>query len=85
MDDLSVHDLEEAMWKMCKKYPIGLSYIMTGKPDEAYYTAMIRRSDNYKMLKTIYGQSMWELFAKVVLFMHAYIVNVIKKEEQHED
>ncbi|MCX7924153.1 MAG: hypothetical protein N3B21_19415 [Clostridia bacterium] len=75
-----VEALESALWKMQKKYPVLLSYIMPGSVEEAYYSFMIKRTDTHEWIKTIYAQSMFEGFGKTTLFIFAYINNVLKKE-----
>lgn len=79
--EITFEDLEKALNKMCKKYPIMLAYIMFSKvdDDERYYSLMIKHSETNEWLKTVYAISMFEGYGKAVIFMYSYIKNNLKK------
>lgn len=77
--EVNVNTLEIAISKMSNKYPIMLGYIMKGQ-DGRYWSAMIKESKEHNWIKTIYGESIFEIFLKTTLFMYVYINKVIKKE-----
>lgn len=79
-DVIKLVDIETAVGKMAKKYPITLAYIMFNH-DDNYCSMMVKRTDNHKHLITIYGQTLQEGMAKVAIYMFGYINNVLKKEQ----
>jgi hypothetical protein len=74
--------LEDLMWKIMKKYPVQLSYIMAGPTDERYYSIMIKERETHKHLKTIHCHTIFEGFAKTVLYLYAYCKRTYKKGEE---
>lgn len=82
-EELIVEDLEEAIRKMTKKYPVQLSYIMRNQnEEEEYYSLMIKNFNTGEWVKTVYGQSIFEGLAKAVIYMYKE-VKIIKSEEQN--
>lgn len=85
-DNITTDDIEKAIKKMQKKYPIKLAYIssVTGDQDEEeppyYFSCMIKRTDNHVHVKTVWGVTLHESLSKVALLMFSYINNVLKKE-----
>lgn len=80
----SVDELELAVWKMQKKYPVRLSYVMPSTIEDQFYSFMIKNWNTNEWLKTIYAMTMYEGFAKTALYMFGYIQK-LKKESQNED
>lgn len=77
--------IESAIKKMQKKYPVQLSYINTapGANDDEpllYYSLMVKRTDNHQHVKTVYAMTLFEGLAKVALLMYAFIQK-LKSEE----
>lgn len=84
-DSITTDDIETAIKKMQKKYPIILSYITTsaGANDDeplVYYSFMVKRTDTHVHVKTVWAMSLREGLAKVALLMYSFINNVLKKE-----
>lgn len=74
--DLETDGLERLIKKIELKYPIHLSYVMRGVVDGVdLYTVMIRTDVKMggKHLKTIYGVTINEVFAKSLFYMFYYI------------
>jgi hypothetical protein len=72
---VGIGDLEKAVHKMSRKYPIVLSYIMPGPIEDNFYTFMIKNREDNNWLKTVYSNSLYEGMAKVALFMYSFIKN----------
>lgn len=79
--DVNVNTLEKAINKMSNKYPIILGYMLRCQ-DSSYWSAMIKETNHHECVKTIYGESIFEVFLKATLFMYVYIKKVIKKENK---
>lgn len=77
--EISVEDLEQAIKKMESKYDITYSYINKSQIDGGYYCIMVEKKNPWEGLKTIFGITIFETFAKVVIFMYAYIKNNCEK------
>lgn len=84
-DTVTTDEIEAAIKKMQKKYPIVLSYITTsaGANDDeplVYYSFMVKRTDTHVHVKTVWAMSLNEGLSKVALLMYGFINNVLKKE-----
>lgn len=82
---IEIEAIETAIKKMQKKYPIKLAYININTTDDEdeppyYYSCMIKRTDDHKHVKTIWGVTLYEAMAKVALLMFGYIQSTLKKE-----
>jgi len=79
---LAVEDLEKIVFKIRKKYPIVLAYIMSvSNGEDEYYSAMLKRSDTNEWLTTIYGKTMFEIFGKTIIFMYSFIKKNFSKKK----
>lgn len=79
IDDTNTERLEKLIKKVEVKYKIHLSYIMRNVVDcEDHYSGMIRH-DTGTWIKTIYGQTFWEVLAKTLFFMYFYIEDERRK------
>ncbi len=75
---ITTDELEEAIKKMQKKYPVMMAYITTSpgaNEDEplSYFSFMVKRTDNHAHIKTVYSMTLHEGLAKVVLLMFGFI------------
>lgn len=73
--EITIEALEEAIRKMFKKYPIIIGWISRSPVDNQYYSFMIKNLEIERYIKTISCQTIYEGFAKTVIFMYAYIKN----------
>ena len=74
-EDIPLVILEKLIAKYQKKYDVKFSYIMisTADADEVIiYSASLRNSEG-KWLKNIYGAFIYELFAKVNIFIYSEV------------
>lgn len=75
-EHLETDNLEKVLMKIEAKYPIHLSYIMRSYSNgEPVFTGMLKSDKNHngEWVKTVYGQTTWEVLAKVVFYMYYYI------------
>lgn len=85
-DSVTLEDIEKAIKKMQKKYPIKLAYISISEGDDVdeeppyYYSCMIKRTDDHKHVKTVWGVTLFEALAKVAILMYGYIKSTLQKE-----
>ena len=79
---ISVTDLERSLIKMCNKYPVRVSYIMLGQTgsnhQQFYYSAPI--IVNNDVVRTIRGITIFEVFAKLNVFIYSYIKTNFRKD-----
>jgi hypothetical protein len=76
-------DIVAVLEKISDKYPLIVAYMMRSKLDsnEKWYSFMIKRIDNNEYLKTAYGYTVWEGFAKALLYIYGYIKNNLAVKE----
>jgi hypothetical protein len=79
-DDLTTDALEAIIKRIERKYMLHLSYIMRSVVDlQDHYSGMVKTDASGKWLKTIYGQTIWEVLAKTVFYMVFYIEDERRK------
>lgn len=79
-EDLNTDNLERVISKIEVKHMIHLSYVMRSVVDcENHYTGMIKTENDGRWLKTVYGKTTWEVFAKA-LFFFAYHIDSERKK-----
>ena len=66
-------DIEKLIINISKKYKIAMQFIcLTLVKDETpWYSVSIVDKTTYERMMTVYGLTMYELYAKVALFMYA--------------
>lgn len=66
-------DIEQLIIRMTKKYKISMQFISLTLIDGElpWYSVSVMDRANYERLTTVYGLTMYELYAKVALFMYA--------------
>lgn len=83
--DVQTDRMEEIIKKLEMKHAIHLAYVMRSVVDmQDICTGMIKSSagsDNGKWLRTVYGQTFWEVTAKTLFFMYYYINKNKKKSK----
>lgn len=79
--EISIEDVEIAIWKICKKYNIQMAYIMPSiiNNGELYYSIMIKNRGTDEWIKSIYGHTIFESYIKTLLFLYGYS-RKLKKE-----
>lgn len=72
-EKVKFEDIEQLIVKITTKYNISMQFIsLTILKDEVpWYSVSIRDGKTYERLCSIYGLTMYELYAKVALFMYA--------------
>lgn len=80
-EDLTTDGLELLIKKIERKFFIHLSYVMRSVVDmEDHYSGMIKTWDkDGRWLKTTYGLTTWEVYAKTLFFMFFYIEDERRK------
>lgn len=78
-EKVKFEDIEQLIIKLQKKYGHTMQWIsLTMLEDETpWYSVSIRNGHTKEWLKSIYGLTMYELYAKTALFLFAYT----RKEE----
>lgn len=85
-DDLNTDNLEIIIKKIEKKFMVHLAYIMRSVVDcEDHYSGMIKYETTGSWIRTIYGQSTWEVYAKAVFFLYFYIEDERRKMRNRKD
>jgi hypothetical protein len=86
-EDLTTDNLELLIKKIERKYMIHLSYVMRTVVDlEDHYSGMIKTWDkDGRWLRTTYGQTTWEVFAKSLFFMFFYIEDERRKMRNRKE
>lgn len=66
-------DIEQLIIKLTKKYKIAMQFISLTLIDGElpWYSVSVMDRKSYERLITVYGLTMYELYAKVALFMYA--------------
>lgn len=81
--EINTDDLDKLVYKIVNNYPIIMGYIQMVNDDKIHYSIMIKHSETHEWLCTVYSISLFEGYAKTLLFMYAYIKknNLTKKEQ----
>lgn len=77
---ITTDDLDKIVYKYVKKYPITIGYINLVESDVTHYSIMIKEKGTHEWLKTVYSISLFEGFAKSLLFIYAYVKKIQEKE-----
>ena len=79
---VKLEDIETLIIKLQKKYGHTMQWIRLTMLDgeRPWYSVSIRDGQTKDCVKTIYGMTIYELYAKVALFLYAYT----RKEDKHE-
>ena len=79
---VKLEDIETLIIKLQKKYGHTMQWIRLTMLDgeRPWYSVSIRNGQTKDCVKTIYGMTIYELYAKVALFLYAYT----RKEDKHE-
>lgn len=79
--DVTTDGLEVIIKKIEIKFAIHLSYVMRSVVDcEDHYNGMIKHNTG-TWLKTVYGTTTWEVYAKTLFFMFYYVQSERRKAE----
>lgn len=84
-EEIELNKLEKLIKVLITKYDIQPQWITFNVVEEKpYYTCSLKRSSNHSLLGTIYGASIYEVYAKILIKMHYEIKteNVKKKGEE---
>jgi hypothetical protein len=83
---LETDNLEIIIKKLEKKFMFHLAYLMRSVVDcEDHYSGMIKYETTGSWIKTIYGQTTWEVYAKAVFFMFFYVEDERRKMRNRKD
>lgn len=79
---VKLEDIETLIIKLQKKYGHTMQWIRLTMIDgeRPWYSVSIRNGQTKEYVKTIYGKTIYEIYAKVALFLYAYT----RKEDKHE-
>ena len=71
-DDVELELLEKFIQKISRKYHIMIQWITPTFTDkiESMYSASFKRTDDHSWLGNVYGKSIYELYAKIVIKMY---------------
>lgn len=78
VEDITADDLENAINKISKKYPVKLGYILSHGIDVVdipHHSFMLKTSNTHEHLTTIFALTLYEGLAKTVLYLFAYVKN----------
>lgn len=80
-EKVKFEDIEQLIIKLQKKYGHKMQWInlILIDGEKPWYSVSIRDENTKSWVKTLYGITMYELYAKVALFLYAYT----RKEEKH--
>lgn len=81
--DITVEQLESLITKLHRKTKLAkISYIMpTFTKEELYYSASVLNTQANLKSKHVYARSLWELYAKIAIYMY----QIVKEETKGED
>ena len=67
--------LEKLIDKICRKYYLATQYMWFSRLKEnvTWYSVSIKKDDDGEWLGAVYGVSIYELFAKVAIFLYSLI------------
>lgn len=80
--DIPLSAIEKAITIMCKKYKLRIREItpdLSGNEQNTIWHATISSDKNFKVLDSVYGISMYELFAKAAIRLYAEVKKGIKR------
>jgi len=73
IEDVKFDQLEAAMMKLMRKFPILLSYILFNNMNEPhFYSVMIKETEQNQHVITIYAKTLREAFEKSLLYSYHY-------------
>lgn len=80
-DVISIDDIESAIWKICKKYDVQMSYIIISliEDKDLCNSIMLKNKRTGEWIETLYGHTIFEGYAKTLLFLFGYS-RKLKKE-----
>lgn len=81
-EKVKIEDIETLIIKLQKKYGHTMQWISLTMLDgeRPWYSVSIRNGQTKDYVKTLYGMTIYELYAKVALFLYAYT----RKEDKRE-
>ena len=81
VEDISFEKLEQAMFKLQKRYPIKIGYIQLNTVNEPFtYSMMIKHATTHAHIETVYAASLREGFEKILLFGFYYCKKFFSEE-----
>ena len=72
-EEISISDVETAMWNYLAKYDLSVAGMFMSKPaaPTRYYSCTVWRDNGREVVMSLYGKTIYELFAKVALLCYA--------------
>lgn len=74
-EDISLEQLEKFVTKIVCKYDVILQYIMISKVDNRLLYSLSTRNKKGKWLGTVYGISLYEIYAKLSIKLYSMVKN----------
>lgn len=74
-EDISLEQLEKFVTKIVCKYDVILHYIMISKVDNRLLYSLSTRNEKGKWLGTVYGISLYEIYAKLSIKLYSMVKN----------
>lgn len=74
--DIPLSAIEKAIFIMCKKYNMRIREItpdLSGNEQHAIWRATLANDKNFKVIDSVYGISLYELFAKAAIRLYAEV------------
>ncbi len=74
--EIPLSAIEKAISVMCKKYPVQINGIYpdcSANEQHTIWKMVIANSKNFKVIDSVYGISMYELFAKAAICLYAEV------------
>lgn len=66
--------IEKLIGKMCRKYNVRVQYMFITRNDDCdYYTLSVKRDDTHEWIGSVYGITLYEVFAKLAVMLYALV------------
>ena len=78
-NEINTDDLDKLVIKIMNKYPIIIGYVQPVMGDNTHYSIMIKHKKTHEWLQTVYAVTLFEGFAKSLIFMYSYIKNNLRE------